>query len=288
MIATAKKALLDGQARLIRVSPTKGGEVEEGIVDFGMTCHSGGTLDIFLEPFAARPSLLIIGTAPSAQALAGLAQRTGFDVSVAFPEAKAEMFPDAGQVIDGLDLAELAGATPEFVVVATQGKRDEPGLEAALSTGAPYIAFIASGRKADKLRTYLKERGHDPAARRRHRLPGRDRDRRRDPRGDRPVGARRTGQGPPRRHGCPLSPRVGEPLPKSMPDRSRLPDLKVRVPGGEGRAIDPVCGMSVDIAERRIPQRAPGAELLFLLRRLPAQLRQGAGAVPADGGSDTA
>jgi len=39
---------------------------------------------------------------------------------------------------------------------------DEPGLEAALGIGARYIAFIASERKAVKMRTFLKERGHDP------------------------------------------------------------------------------------------------------------------------------
>ena len=47
--------------------------------------------------------------------------------------------------------------------MATQGKRDEEGLEAVLGTGAGQIAFIASQRKAAKLREYLKERGHDGA-----------------------------------------------------------------------------------------------------------------------------
>ena len=161
VIATAKKALADGQTRLIRVSPTKGGEVEAGVIDFGMTCHSGGTLDIFLEPFSTRPSLLIIGASPAAQALAGMAHRSGFDVFAAFPGADAVTFPDARQVLDGLDLTKLACGYPQFVVVATQGKRDEAGLEAALSSTAPWIGFIASARKADKLRIYLKERGHD-------------------------------------------------------------------------------------------------------------------------------
>ena len=163
VIDTARKALEDGEPRLIRVSPIKDGEVAEGIVDFGMTCHSGATLDIFQEPFAARPSLLVVGTAPAAQSLAALAQRTGFEVFAAAPGADAGLFPDARQVIDGLDLAGLACGTPRFVVVATQGKRDEPGLEAALGTGAAYIAFIASARKAEKLKTYLAERGHDAA-----------------------------------------------------------------------------------------------------------------------------
>jgi xanthine dehydrogenase accessory factor len=160
VVKVARQAIQDGQSRLIRISPSKDGSVEEGIMDFGMTCHSGGTLDIFVDAVIPRPSLLIIGGSPAAQTLCGLAQRVGFSVTAAFPGADRDMFPDADQIIDGLDLAGLV-TTPPFVVVATQGKRDEPGLEAALATWSPYIAFIASARKAEMLREYLKERGHD-------------------------------------------------------------------------------------------------------------------------------
>lgn len=162
VIKTAKKAIADGRARLIRISPVKGGEVEEGVEDFGMTCHSGGTLDIFVDPVVPRPALLVIGGSPAAQALVGLAARVGYAVSAAFPGADRGLFPEAEHVLDGLDMTALPRA-PAFVVVATQGKRDEEGLEAALETRAPYIAFIASERKAAKLKAYLKERGHEPA-----------------------------------------------------------------------------------------------------------------------------
>lgn len=158
VIKTAKKVLQEGQARLIRISPTKDGFVEEGITDFGMTCHSGGTLDVFIDPVIPRPVLLVIGASSAAQALVGLAQRVGFSVTAAFPDADKEMFPDADKIIDGFDVVDVA---PSFVVVATQGKRDELGLEAAISAGAVYTAFIASERKADKLKNYLKERGSD-------------------------------------------------------------------------------------------------------------------------------
>ena len=158
VIKTAKKVLQEGIARLIRISPGKDGEVEEGIIDYGMTCHSGGTLDIFIDPVIARPNLLVIGASPVAQALVGLAQRVGFSVTAAFPGADDEMFPDADKTIDGLDLADVS---PSFVVVATQGKRDEQGLEAAIGIGAAYTAFIASERKATKLKAYLKENGGD-------------------------------------------------------------------------------------------------------------------------------
>lgn len=158
VIKTAKQVLQEGMARLIRISPTKDGEVEEGIIDFGMTCHSGGTLDIFIDPVIARPKLLVIGASPVAQALVGLAQRVGFSVTAAFPGADDEMFPDADKTIDGFDITDV---TPSFVVVATQGKRDEQGLEAAVSIGAAYTAFVASERKATKLKAYLKESGGD-------------------------------------------------------------------------------------------------------------------------------
>lgn len=160
VIKTAKKVLEEGQARLIRISPTKDGYVEEGITDFGMTCHSGGTLDIFIDPVIPRPVLLVIGASPAAQALVGLAQRVGFSVTAAFPGADKEMFADADTIIDGFDVANVA---PTFVVVATQGKQDEKGLEAAISIGAAYTCFIASERKGDKLKAALKESGSDTA-----------------------------------------------------------------------------------------------------------------------------
>jgi xanthine dehydrogenase accessory factor len=162
VLATAKEALADGAPRLIRVSPTKGTAPEPGIVDFGMTCHSGGTLDIFLEPVAARPALLIVGASPAARALSALAARTGYDVLALAPGADAAQFPDASTVADGLDPALLGGRRPEQVVVATQGKRDDAGLDSALATGCPRIAFIASARKAEKLKAGLLERGWDP------------------------------------------------------------------------------------------------------------------------------
>lgn len=163
VIKTAKQALQDGQPRLIRISPERSETAEAGVIDFGMTCHSGGTLDIFIDPVIARPALLIIGASPVAQALSGLARRVGFSVTAAFPGADKELFPEADRVVDGLEGIELASGVPSFVVVSTQGKRDEAGLEAALATGAEYIAFIASERKAQKLKAYLRERGHDGA-----------------------------------------------------------------------------------------------------------------------------
>ena len=242
VISVAKKALADGQPRLIRVSPAKGESIEDGILEFGMSCHSGGTLDIFLEPFASRPSLLIIGASPAAQALGGLAEQTGFDVFAASPGADAGTFPGARQVLDGMDLAGLTCGTPDFAVVATQGKRDESGLEAALGTGARYIAFVASERKAAKLRAYLKDRGHDPQ------------------RVDAVV--------------SPAGIEIGAVTPEEIAlsvlagvVRARRGGSVVDVAAAEtvsaGRATDPVCGMSVDIATAEFRSEYQGTPYYF-------------------------
>lgn len=160
VLKTAKQALEDGQARLIRVSPQQTGVAEPGVVDFGMSCHSGGTLDIFIDPVVARPSLAIVGGSPTAQALSSLANQAGFAVHVAAPNGTAVLFPDARQVIDGFGLDAFDCGVPSFVVVATQGKRDEAALIAALSLGARYLAFVASDRKAEKIKAGLVASGH--------------------------------------------------------------------------------------------------------------------------------
>jgi xanthine dehydrogenase accessory factor len=108
----------------------------------------------------SRPRLLILGVSPVAQALSELAPRVGFAVTVVFPGAEREFFPDADQVREGFDVASSGIGPADFVVVATQGRKDEEGLEAALATAAGAIAFVGSKLKAAKLKQYLLERGH--------------------------------------------------------------------------------------------------------------------------------
>jgi xanthine dehydrogenase accessory factor len=161
VVKTARQAIADGLPRLIRISPERGEPVETGIVEYGMSCHSGGTLDIFIDPVTARPALAIIGASAAAQALCALATRVGFAVTAACPGSGRAA--GGGATIDGLELPQALRERRPFVVVSTQGRRDEEGLEAALGSGADSIAFIASERKAAKLRQYLLERGHDAA-----------------------------------------------------------------------------------------------------------------------------
>lgn len=157
VIKEALKALADGQPRLIRISPSS--SPEEGVVDYTMTCHSGGTLDIYIEPVLPKPHILILGRSPIAVALAKLGKAINYTISVAAPGADRESFPDPDLVQTDLDLSQLRIAPQTFIVVSTQGECDEEALEQALLTSATYVAFVASRAKAGKILDYLRERG---------------------------------------------------------------------------------------------------------------------------------
>ncbi len=157
VIKEALKALADGQPRLIRISPFS--SPEEGIVDYTTTCHSGGTLDIFIEPVLPKPHILILGRSPVAKTLAKLAKAINYAVSVVAPEADRESFPDSDLVQADLDLSQLKITLQTFLVVSTQGEGDEEALEKALRTNADYVAFVASKTKASKILDAFKEEG---------------------------------------------------------------------------------------------------------------------------------
>ena len=157
VVKEALKALADGQPRLIRISPSS--PPEQGIVDYTMTCHSGGTLDIYIEPVLPKPHILILGRSPVAVALARLGKAINYAVSIAAPQAERERFPDCDHVQADLDLSQIKITPRTFVVVSTQGQHDEEALENALCSEASYVAFVASKVKAAKILDYLKERG---------------------------------------------------------------------------------------------------------------------------------
>ena len=157
VVEEALKALQDGRPRLVHISPTATGEA--GIVAYNMSCHSGGTLDVYIEPVLPKPHILIMGRSPVGQTLAKLAKVINYTVSLAAPEAKPETYPEVDRVQAGLELKDLKISPHTFIVVSTQGECDEEALENALRTGAAYVAFVASKVKAAKVLEHLTGRG---------------------------------------------------------------------------------------------------------------------------------
>ena len=157
VVKEALKSLQDGRPRLVRISPSS--SQEEGIVAYNMSCHSGGTLDIYVEPVLPKPHILILGRSPVGRTLASLANTINYTVSIAAPQADRESYPDAEQVQGDLNLDGLKVGPRTFIVVSTQGEGDEEALEQAVRTDASYVTFVASRAKAAKVLQALTERG---------------------------------------------------------------------------------------------------------------------------------
>ena len=122
-----------------------------------MTCHSGGTLEIYVEPNLPAPVLWVAGTTPIAGALVSLGAASAFAVTLFDPIADASAFPGAARVLQDTDLASIDPDVAPFVVVATQGQWDEEALAGALRRESRYVGLVASPTRAAAVRAWLRD-----------------------------------------------------------------------------------------------------------------------------------
>ncbi|MDQ7800610.1 MAG: XdhC family protein [Armatimonadota bacterium] len=155
VVREALRALVDRQARLVRIAPEAGG-ASEGWVSAVTTCPSGGTVELFLEPVEPDPHLVVFGESLVARTLVRLARTVGYRVtSVVGAES-------VGADADALFVRALPSAATSSVdgaVVATMGHWDEEALAEALRTPAGYVALVASRRRASSVLNELRRRG---------------------------------------------------------------------------------------------------------------------------------
>ena len=171
VIEEAMRAIEDGSPRLIRIAPSLSPESEEGVVNYSMTCHGGGALDVYIEPVLPKPQILILGRSLAAETLAKLGKTIGYRVSIVAPGANRENFPEADLISERLDLSEVKITRETYVVISTQGEHDEEALEQSLRSNASYISFIASELKARKIFDLLAAKGLAPESLSRVRAP---------------------------------------------------------------------------------------------------------------------
>jgi xanthine dehydrogenase accessory factor len=202
----AAQALADAAPRLVRLSPTL--HDEDGVVSYPMTCHSGGTLEIYLEPVLPAPELVVLGNSPVAETLAALAGPLGFRVRTALEDIST---PDAWVVAAGMSSDE-----------------DHPAVRAALARGVAYVAMVASHRRTAVLVDELRAEGLAEDVIGRLKSPaGLD------------IGAA-------------TGPEIALSILAEIVQRRRAhPIATTPPPTARETAIDPICGMDVDIATAR-------------------------------------
>jgi len=138
------------------------------------------------------------------------------------------------------DLAVDDPTASDMVVVATQGHADEPALAAALAGPAGYVGLVASAKRADAVRAFLLAGGlsHEQVARL-HAPAGLD------------LGAVAHHE---------IAVAVLAELVALRALNQVSPPVPVRAPE---QAVDPICGMQVDVATSRFRTEHDGATVHF-------------------------
>jgi xanthine dehydrogenase accessory factor len=144
------RLLESGQSTLLRITPVPDEadlDPVDGVVTVANPCLSGGTLEIFLEAMIPPTLVHVYGAGPVARALAEVGTATGYEM------------------VASTDPSEAIPADATAVVVASHGHDEEPVLRAALAADVPYVALVASRRRAAAVLAGLPDadRVHAPA-----------------------------------------------------------------------------------------------------------------------------
>jgi xanthine dehydrogenase accessory factor len=231
VLRAAKKALETGETKLLTISPDAARDDWQGTESYRMTCEGGGSLEIYLEPMLPKPQLLIVGGSPVARTLAELGHMLDFKVLVADS--------DLSSVRDHI-------REDSFVVVATMGNGDEEGLLSVIGTRPRYLGLVASEKKSRALFEYAREKGAT----------------------DEDIATIK----------CPAGVELGgETLPeialsvaaeivrvrRANKEQRSIPEQ----PATKGVAIDPICGMTVDLENAKYTSVVNGETIYFCCLR---------------------
>ncbi len=240
VVREALAALGDGRSRLLLLGPPEEfGDRggDDDAISVPMACESEGAMEVYLEPVLPKPRIVAIGRSPAVAALARLAAAIGWPAAVIDDDA--------------LDLGDVDERT--FVVVATQGHFDEVALEAALGTSAGYVGLVASRKRADSILEHLRSRGQSGEALARVRAP---------------AGLDLGSLDPEEMAVAILAEIVG------LAAAGLAAGVAVAVPQ---QAIDPRCGMSVDVSTARHVLERDGETYYFCGAGCRIAFEEGAG-----------
>src|SRR5205823_5820556 len=204
-----------------------------------MSCTSGGVLDIYMEPHLPQPQLVLVGDSPVIVALSRLAPVINFAV-------KQQNHAD----LSAIKINEQA-----YILVATHGQYDEDVLEQALRSPACYVGMVGSRKRADAGRAYLRTSGLTDAQIARLRVPaGLD-----------------LGAVTPEEIAASILAELVQVRRRGSTSVESSDQISIRVPSAEiavsatapDTAIDPVCGMVVEIAGARHHTVLDGRDFYF-------------------------
>ncbi|MBI2073177.1 MAG: XdhC family protein [Gemmatimonadetes bacterium] len=241
VVREALRALAERAPRLIALSPSPEADHRPGVTAFPMTCHSGGSVDIYIQPVLPAPRLVVFGGSPVGQALARLGKALGYAVDAVDPAADRATFPEADRVFAEPDAAPLrmkpgspgGGGEPWLcAVVATMGQWDEDAVRAAVALDPAYLGVVASRTRFAEIREAVMGGG----------IAGETLERIRNPAGL-DIGAEQPEE---------IALSVLAEIVQVR--RTAQPEVQRAESGGSSpadEALDPICGMTVAVATAR-------------------------------------
>lgn len=233
----------DGRDRHRSVGTGQADEHSDGLRSIAMACDSEGAMEIYLEPNLPAPQVVVIGRSPAVDAIAAVAAAIGWDAVIIDDGGQPDDHERPELVRTSLDLTSLTIDQATAVVVATQGHYDDIALAAALGTDAGYIGLVASAKRAEAMNDYLRTQGfgddalariHAPAGIDLGRIPNRE------------IAAAVMADLVARRAEGKLA------VDSADPSQDRPQE-----------AVDPVCGMTVLVAEARYHAVYEGRDYYF-------------------------
>ncbi|MGH3915169.1 MAG: XdhC family protein [Pseudonocardiaceae bacterium] len=175
VVREARHALTEGVPRLVFLgTPDEidAAAMREGMFYLPMSCQSEGALEIYIEPVEPKPHVVVVGRSPMVETLIQMVQAIGWRaVLVDADGGSVDDHPTAERVVSGLDFKEAEVDGRSLVVVATQGHHDEEAVEHALAAGPAYVGLVGSRQRAASVLGYLKDRGVAKEAIERVRVP---------------------------------------------------------------------------------------------------------------------
>jgi len=159
VIKESLDSLSSGKPKLIVIDPKNSLENNPGEKRFKMTCHSGGSLSVYVEPVFPKPLIVVLGNSPVASSLLKISLELGYETIWSNKSKKKEGEVEVDKIIKNFNLKDINLSKPSFIIICTQGENDDEALKSALKTSVDYVAFVGSKRKTEILKKELFENG---------------------------------------------------------------------------------------------------------------------------------
>ncbi len=170
VVRHALAALADRRSRLLGFGALPG--EDRDIVPVPMSCGSEGKVEVHINPVFPVPRLVVIGSSPSADAVARLGGAMGYEVERVGVEGEgwAEQ-PEGGagagaEGSQGDSLEARAGQWADrspgarlLAVVATMGRGDEDAVRRILAARPDYVGVVVSPKRMRQVRAVLADLG---------------------------------------------------------------------------------------------------------------------------------